>query len=81
MSDRLAYILSELSKDLDASPDVGRAARWIVEQRHPDMTEGERAALAEFADVAAARIKRAFNSITARPSSSRLDEGRKRMVG
>jgi hypothetical protein len=45
------------------------------------MTEGERAALAEFADVTAARIKRAFNSITARPSSSRLDEGRKRMVG
>jgi hypothetical protein len=81
VSDRLAYIYSELSKDLAASADLGRAACWIVEQRYPDLTEAERTVLAEFADAAATRIRRAFDSITARPSSSRVGEGLERMAG
>jgi hypothetical protein len=78
LSDRLAYIVSELSKEPGASPDIGRAARWIVEQRHPHISEAERVALAEFAAAEAARIERA--SIVARPSS-RINARLRRMAG
>ena len=81
LSDRLAYIVSELSKEPGASLDIERAACWIVEQRHPYMTEAERAVLAEFAVAEAALSERSFNLITARPSSSRVDECLQRMAG
>jgi len=61
--DRLTHIFNELSKDLGAPPDIGRAASWIIEQRHPEMTGDERAILAEFSVAQAERIKRASRAV------------------